>query len=122
MLPVCCPCGETIQIRLMQKNEILIPDDLQFKRLFANSSVKPIFIWYPQSDSSSLSLSKLSEIYSSLGVRKLSKSVQFNWNCPLSVSNKFEEVDSKNCLIGKGLIKIVLGFLTSPQVNIRFFY
>ncbi|CAL5366615.1 unnamed protein product [Camellia sinensis] len=117
MLPACCPRGETIQIRLMQKNEILIPDDLQLRRLFANSSVKPIFTWYPQSDSSSLSPSKLSEIYSSLGVRKLSKSVQFNWNCPSSVSNKFEEVDSKNCLIGKGLIKIVLGFLASPQVN-----
>lgn len=117
MLPATIISSKGIQ--LVEKSELFIPDDLQLKKLFTSVTEKPLFVWYPQDNLSSLSRTKLSEIYASLGVPKISESIQFDPSCTLSAGREFEEVDSRNGLIGKALIKIVLGFCANPRMHMQ---
>ncbi|KAL6955021.1 hypothetical protein U1Q18_041628 [Sarracenia purpurea var. burkii] len=108
MLPATTPSG-TIQLAV--RDEVFIPDDLQLKKSFMEASDRPLFVWFPQNGSSSLT--KLYEIYRSLEVQKISEAVEF------SVNNcEFEKLGSDDGgLIGKPLIKIVLAFLANPVIN-----
>ncbi len=102
-------------VQFVMKEEAFIPDDLQLERSFTEASEKPLFVWLPPSCSSSPA--KLFEIYRSLGVKKLSEAVQCDPHCTTSASKKFEKIDSRNCLIGKELIKMVLAFLADMPVE-----
>ncbi|KAI8030890.1 hypothetical protein LOK49_LG01G03112 [Camellia lanceoleosa] len=84
-------------VKLVEKDEIFIPDDLQLKKSFRQASLS--------------SLTKLYEIYRSFGVQNISESVQFSVNC------EFEKPGLEASLIGKPLIKIVLAFPVNPVVN-----
>ncbi|KAL6955023.1 hypothetical protein U1Q18_041630 [Sarracenia purpurea var. burkii] len=108
MLPATTPSGT---IQLAARDEVFIPDDLQLKKSFMEASDRPLFVWFPQNGSSSLT--KLYEIYRSIGVQKISEAVEF------SVNNcEFKRLGfDDGGLIGKPLIKIVLAFLANPVIN-----
>ncbi|XP_077251764.1 uncharacterized protein LOC143890988 [Tasmannia lanceolata] len=109
--------GPGKEIQLVKSGEIFLPDDLRLKKLLTGASENPLFVWQPQYCSPSIPLSKLYEIYSKLGVQKVSKSLQFGATSS-TLGHKFEKVeDPREWLIGKGLIEIVLGFLSCHQIH-----
>ena len=104
------------KICLVNKESVFVPDDLRLKKIFASVSV-PLFVWFPNFGSLSSSLARrLLDIYCSLGVKKLSDSVN------RKVGSILAEDESKNLipkggLIEKGLIKIILAFLAGPRIE-----
>ncbi|KAF5193306.1 ATP/DNA binding protein [Thalictrum thalictroides] len=102
-------------ILLVNKQDVFIPDDLLLVDLFEKSSPDPIFIWYPQPSSPSLPRMKLHEIYGSIGVQLISKSVQRTELSTLDVEVK--EVTPREVLVKRGLIRLVLGFLSDPSID-----
>uniref|UniRef100_A0A5B6Z3I5 Sacsin/Nov domain-containing protein n=1 Tax=Davidia involucrata TaxID=16924 RepID=A0A5B6Z3I5_DAVIN len=114
-LPVCSgPDG----ILLFDKSDVFIADDLQLKDLFARSSSRPLFVWYPQPSLPSLPRTELLEIYSNIGVRTISESVQRE---EVSVMDGvgLKEVNPRKILIGKGLFRLILGFLADPSLKME---
>lgn len=99
------------------KEELVIPDDLQLKKVFLDSVTLPVFAWVPKSSSlSSVSLRRLFEIYESLGVEKLSKSIV----CLVGNMQSLERpkmAKPRHGLRLKNFAKLVLGFLAGPRVN-----
>ncbi|KAK7840286.1 hypothetical protein CFP56_016885 [Quercus suber] len=107
MLPAANTSGA---VQFVMKEEVFIADDLQLKILFIEASENPLFVWFPPKCLSSPA--KLLEIYTSLGVRKISEAVKFDLHCTLSASKIIDDTDS---LIGKALIKLVLAFANMPM-------
>ncbi|AQK65212.1 uncharacterized protein [Zea mays] len=110
------PVSSGDQILLLEKQDVFIPDDLLLEDLFKKQAQKPLFVWYPSTSLPCLSPARLNDIYSSIGVQKISKSV---------VSNQYDhlEIESvtlvhKGTVIKLGLLKIVLAFLTDPILDI----
>ncbi|KAI3820645.1 hypothetical protein L1987_08193 [Smallanthus sonchifolius] len=97
------------------KRDAFIGDDLFLTDLFQSCS-RPIFVWYPQPSSKTLTRTKLVEIYNKLGVHTLSESAQRNLSDVDHV--KFEPVNSKEKIIKKGLFKLILGFLGDPYLKL----
>lgn len=60
------------------KEELVIPDDLPLKKKFLDCVEVPVFVWIPKSSSMSSILRRHVEIYDSLGINKVSKSVECN--------------------------------------------
>ncbi|GAV62728.1 LOW QUALITY PROTEIN: hypothetical protein CFOL_v3_06251, partial [Cephalotus follicularis] len=105
-------------ILLVNKCDVFIGDDLQIKDLFQQFSPHPIFVWLPQPSLPSLPRTRLLEIYGSIGVRKISESVQKE-QLSLGNSVKLDQVDSRDTLICKGLVKLILGFLADPSFKME---
>lgn len=102
---------------LAEKEKIFVADDLQLEQIFSEASKKALFVWFPQPSIASIPLGQLSEIYISLGVKKISETAQKGDDlCKISASNC--KVDSKAMLIGRGLVSLVLGFLAAPRLEI----
>ncbi|KAK9756523.1 hypothetical protein RND81_01G103700 [Saponaria officinalis] len=98
--------------RLVNKEHVFVPDDLWLKNIFLVGGDSPSFVWMPNSSIFSVVNSrKLFAVYDALGVRKLSKSVNRSITFQQSLE-QLEKADLKKKLIVKGLIEIVLGFLT----------
>ncbi|RVX17844.1 hypothetical protein CK203_003994 [Vitis vinifera] len=93
-------------------------NDLQLKYLFQQSSPHSIFVWYPQPSIPSLPRTKLLDIYREIGVRSISKSVQKEEISKLEAS-ELKQVSQKETLIGKGLLKLILGFLAGPSIEME---
>ncbi|KAF5197826.1 ATP/DNA binding protein [Thalictrum thalictroides] len=106
---------DTDVIMLINKEDVFIPDDLLLVDLFEKSSPNPIFIWYPQPSSVSMPRTKLHEIYGSIGVLPISKSVQRKESSTLDCEIK--EVSPREALIKRELIRLVLGYLSDPSIN-----
>ncbi|KAK1363302.1 Histidine kinase-like ATPase, C-terminal domain containing protein [Heracleum sosnowskyi] len=108
-------------INLVDKHDVFIADDLQLKDLFEKSSFGSLFVWYPQTSMRSLPRTKLLEIYSKIGVRNISESVKQELSLVDTVNLK--QLNPKELFIGKGLLRLILGFLSevSPRMeaNIR---
>ncbi|CAA3009531.1 Hypothetical predicted protein [Olea europaea subsp. europaea] len=106
------------RISLVDKHDVFIADDLCLKDLFEQSASQPLFVWYPQPSLQSLPRNKLLDIYSKIGVRNLSESVQkikqsaFNDVAP-------SQVNSREVFIERGLFKLILGFLADLQVEVQ---
>ncbi|KAK9939066.1 hypothetical protein M0R45_015775 [Rubus argutus] len=100
------------EIYLINKEEVFIADDLQLKEIFLSFDKAPLFVWCPNSTC----MIGLCKIYEALGVRKISESVECNVGQILSLEH-WEKVEPRDGLIGRGLIKIILGFLACPLVN-----
>ena len=107
MLPAANTSGA---VQFVMKEEVFIADDLQLKILFIEASENPLFVWFPPKCLSSPA--RLLEIYTSLGVWKISEAVKFDLHCTLSASKIIDDTDS---LIGKALIKLVLAFTNMPM-------
>ena len=103
---------------LSSKHDVFIADDLQLKHLFKESSPDSIFVWYPQPSIPSLPRTKLLDIYSKIGVRKISESVHKEDITKLEAS-ELKQVPEKGTVIGKGLLKLILGFLADPSMEME---
>ncbi|KAL1810439.1 hypothetical protein ACET3Z_027429 [Daucus carota] len=105
-------------INLVNKHDVFIADDLQLKDLFERSSLCSLFVWYPQPSMKSLPRTKLLEIYSKIGVRNISESVQQELSEVDAVNLK--QLEPKEVFIGKGLLRLILGFLAdvSPKMEV----
>uniref|UniRef100_J3NDD1 Sacsin/Nov domain-containing protein n=1 Tax=Oryza brachyantha TaxID=4533 RepID=J3NDD1_ORYBR len=104
------------QILLLEKQDVFIPDDLLLEDLFSKQAEQPLFVWYPPAILSLLSPAKLNEIYSTIGVQKISKVV---------TPDKAEDLDldsltmvRKETVIKPGLLMIILAFLADPVLDI----
>ncbi|KAK9948530.1 hypothetical protein M0R45_004101 [Rubus argutus] len=105
------------EIYMMSREEVFIADDLQLKTIFSSYDKAPLFVWFPKSNSLSfIPPRRLRKIYDCLGVKKISESVECSVSGMESLQH-WEKVDPANGLIRRGLIKIILGFLAGPSVD-----
>ncbi|OMO50899.1 hypothetical protein CCACVL1_30167 [Corchorus capsularis] len=114
-VPATTSTGE--EIYLVSREDVFLPDDLQLKRLFDQAGV-PLFTWLPrQSGLSSVSPWRLYEVYSSIGVRKISESVEYKVDRSLILDYQSKMfVDSRNGVF-KNLLKIILAFQAGPMMK-----
>ncbi|KAB1210016.1 hypothetical protein CJ030_MR6G023565 [Morella rubra] len=105
-------------ILLSDKQDVFIADDLQLKDLFQRSSPQPIFVWYPERNLPSLPRTKLLEIYRKIGVRTISESVEREEASVVDVA-ELNQVNLKEILIKKGLVRLILGFLADPVMKME---
>ncbi|CAA2960786.1 Hypothetical predicted protein [Olea europaea subsp. europaea] len=104
------------RISLMDKYDVLIADDLRLKDLFEQFASQPLFVWYPQPSLQSLPRKNLLGIYRAIGVRNLSESVQKSEQSVIDGVVP-RQVNPKEVFIGKGLFKLILGFLADLQIE-----
>ncbi|PRQ46163.1 putative histidine kinase-like ATPase domain-containing protein [Rosa chinensis] len=105
------------EIYLINRTEVFLADDLQLKKTFLSYDEAPLFVWFPTSNClSSVPPRRLYAIYESLGVRKVSKSFVCKPHTILLLE-ELDKIDAQDGLIGRGLIKLILGFLAGPEVN-----
>ncbi|KAG6672488.1 hypothetical protein I3842_16G059700 [Carya illinoinensis] len=105
-------------ILLSNKHDVFIADDLQLKDLFEQVSPRPIFVWYPERSSPSLPRTKLLEMYRKIGVRTISESIKKEEASMVDVA-QLNQVNPKDILIKKGLVRLILGFLADPVLKIE---
>ncbi|OIT06918.1 hypothetical protein A4A49_36405 [Nicotiana attenuata] len=113
------PVGsDSNELLFLDKRDVFIADDLFLNDLFEQSSSHPLFIWYPQPSLPSSPRQKLLEIYGKIGVPNLS---EFVLKYGLSSINcvGLEQVQPKEIFIGKGLIKLILGFVADPSLQME---
>ncbi|KAF2534225.1 hypothetical protein F2Q70_00031480 [Brassica cretica] len=101
-------------ILLCDKSDVFVADDLLLKDLFTES---PVFVWYPSPSIPTLSQTKLTEIYRKLGVKEISKCVEMSEAKLTDDGVKTEQGESH--LIGRGLVRLILGFLSDPSLKIE---
>ncbi|KAE8123815.1 hypothetical protein FH972_018739 [Carpinus fangiana] len=102
-------------ILLSNKHDVFIADDLQLKDLFEHFYPHPIFVWYPRESLPSLSRRKLVEMYKKIGVRTISESVQKEE----SVDADLNQMNPKETVLKKGMVRLILGFLADPSRKIE---
>ncbi|KAK1567098.1 hypothetical protein Q3G72_008152 [Acer saccharum] len=105
-------------ILLFDRRDVFIADDLQLKDAFEQSSCGSIFVWYPQPSLPALPRTKLLEIFSKIGVRTISKSVQ-KQELSLEEGVEFKQVKPRDIYIDKALAKLILGFLGNPALKLE---
>ncbi|XP_062170197.1 uncharacterized protein LOC133875934 isoform X3 [Alnus glutinosa] len=104
------------RILLSNKFDVFIADDLQLKDLFEQFCPQPIFVWYPRESLPSLPRRKLLETYRKIGVRTISESVQKEESVDVAHLN---QVNPKETVLKKGLVRLILGFLADPTREIE---
>ncbi|XP_059304280.1 uncharacterized protein LOC132056206 [Lycium ferocissimum] len=113
------PAGSGLKgILMLDKRDVFIADDLYLKDLFEQSSSHPLFVWYPQPSLPSLPRQKLLEIYGKIGGRNLSESVQKKGLSSVNCDG-LEQVLPEEIFIGRGLFKLILGFLADPSLQME---
>ncbi|XP_010550746.1 PREDICTED: uncharacterized protein LOC104821528 [Tarenaya hassleriana] len=106
---------EEEEVLLCNKSDVFIADDLLLKDLFKNS---PVFVWYPQPSIPTLPRTKLLQLYRKIGVQEISKRVEMK-ELDLPEGVEPEEKKPEDILIGPGLVRLILGFLSDPSLNIE---
>ncbi|KAL3575504.1 hypothetical protein D5086_023605 [Populus alba] len=114
-LPVILGSGEIV---LFRKGDVFIADDLLLKDLFERFSSRPIFVWCPQPNLPSLPRTRLLDVYRKIGVRTISESVQKE-ELSLADGVEFSQKNPRNAMIGKELVRLILGFLADPSLDIE---
>lgn len=104
------------KIMLVEKQDVFIPDDLLLEDLFDKQAKQPLFVWYPSAGTTFLSRTKLNDIYSSIGVKKISK-VVLKEECK-SITLDSVTTTPTGTVIKPGLLRIVLAFLANPTIGI----
>ncbi|KAH7865224.1 hypothetical protein Vadar_003836 [Vaccinium darrowii] len=105
-------------ILLFERHDVFIADDLQLKDLFEKCSSQPLFVWYPQPSVPSLPRGKLLEVYRKIGVRNISESVMKE-EAYTSEAVCVREVVPRENLVGKGLVRLILGFLADLSLQME---
>ncbi|KAL0713875.1 hypothetical protein Bca4012_020853 [Brassica carinata] len=100
-------------ILLSSKSDVFIADDLLLKDLFIDS---PVFVWCPTPSIPTLSQTKLMELYRKLGVKDISKCVE---TAEAKFTDRTKIKKQENNMIGPGLVRLVLGFLSDPSLKIE---
>ncbi|CAL4906784.1 unnamed protein product [Urochloa decumbens] len=111
-VPVCS--GD--QILLLEKQDVFIPDDLILEDLFKKQAQQPLFVWYPSASLPCLSPAKLNDIYSGIGVQKISKAVARDESEHMKIEHV--TIVHNGTVIKPGLLRIVLAFLANPILDI----
>jgi sacsin len=106
------------EIVLFRKADVFIADDLLLKDLFERFSSRPIFVWCPQPNLPSLPRTRLLDVYRKIGVRTISESVQKE-ELSLADGVEFSQMNPRNAMIGKELVRLILGFLADPSLDIE---
>ncbi|KAJ6418035.1 hypothetical protein OIU84_001426 [Salix udensis] len=115
-LPVVLGSGEIV---LFRKGDVFIADDLLLKDLFERRyPSRPIFVWCPQPNSPSLPRTSLLDVYKKIGVRTISESVQKE-ELSLADGVELRQMNSRDVMIGKELVRLILGFLADPSLDIE---
>ncbi|WCJ20279.1 DNA binding ATP binding [Euphorbia peplus] len=105
------------EIFLVRKEEAFFPDDLQMTNLFCSVHTIPLFVWLPKCGGSFIvSPRRLQNIYNALGVRKISQSIEVETSFS-HFSGNLVEFPRSYRPIAKGLIKIILCFLSCPEAH-----
>ncbi|KAK4256884.1 hypothetical protein QN277_006549 [Acacia crassicarpa] len=102
-------------ILLSDKSDVFVADNLYLKNLFEKEGV---FVWYPQPSLPSLDRHQLLGIYKEIGVCTISESVQNEESFQLDGAD-FKEVEPSSIFIGKGLVKLILGFLACSSLKME---
>ncbi|KAL2319840.1 hypothetical protein Fmac_028809 [Flemingia macrophylla] len=104
------------EIFLLEKNDIFIPDNLHLKKLFEQERV---FVWYPH-NLAPLARAELFDMYRKIGARNIS---EFLCKCkeesPLQNGVQLEKVDPGSIYNAKGLVKLILGFLSCSSLKME---
>ncbi|XP_013605442.1 PREDICTED: uncharacterized protein LOC106312452 isoform X3 [Brassica oleracea var. oleracea] len=100
-------------ILLSSKSDVFIADDLLLKDLFIDS---PVFVWYPTPSNPRLSQTKLMELYRKIGVKDISQCVETS---EAKLTDRTKVKKQEKSLIGPGLVRLVLGFLSDPSLKIE---
>uniref|UniRef100_A0A803N2I5 Uncharacterized protein n=1 Tax=Chenopodium quinoa TaxID=63459 RepID=A0A803N2I5_CHEQI len=109
--------SSTSGIRLLRKEEVILPDDLLLKKMFMSLDNCPPYVWFPKgSITSSFTPAKLQLVYDSLGVQRLSEFVKLQVKTCSVFNQQSLCTDMKKKLISRGLIMIVLAYLSGPKV------
>ncbi|KAM1788589.1 hypothetical protein ACFX11_038852 [Malus domestica] len=103
-------------ILLCNKEDVFVADDLQLQYLFKQFS-QSIFVWYPQPSLASFPQTRLLEIYKKIGVRSISESVK-KVESSLADDVELLMIPTKK-LIGKTLLRLILGFLAGPPIEME---
>ncbi|KAI3931745.1 hypothetical protein MKW98_012155 [Papaver atlanticum] len=110
---------DSAEILLLEKDAVLIPDDLPLQDCLEQASPDPLFVWYPKPSFPSVTKSKLNEIFASVGVRTISESVNKEGSSHLDTA-ELRQITSKGTFIKRGLVRIILAFLADPSLGIDF--
>ncbi|KAL4566707.1 hypothetical protein LXL04_030829 [Taraxacum kok-saghyz] len=113
-LPVLDPNSN--EIILSEKRDVFIGDDLFLTDLF-QTRTRPVFVWFPQPTSKTLTRTKLIDTYKNLGVRTLSESAQKHIS-DIDLA-KFKPINSHEKIIKKGLLKLILAFLANVKIDVE---
>ncbi|XP_056686316.1 uncharacterized protein [Spinacia oleracea] len=105
-------------ILLLKKQDIFLPDDLLLKNLFEMSSPYSFFVWCPAINHLSIPRAMLLDIYSKIGVRKITDSVSISELSSVDCG-ELKEGKLKDAFIVKGLVMMILGFLSDPSLDIE---
>ncbi|KAK9190780.1 hypothetical protein WN943_019390 [Citrus x changshan-huyou] len=105
-------------ILLFDKRDVFIADDLQLKDVIEKSSPHSLFVWYPQPSLPSLPQTTLLDLYRKIGVRTISDCVQKE-ELSLGEGVEHKQLNQKDYYIGKGLVKLILGFLADPSIQME---
>ncbi|KAJ4963570.1 hypothetical protein NE237_023509 [Protea cynaroides] len=103
-------------ILLIHKKDVFIPDDLQLKDMLEKASLHPLFVWSPQPSLKTLPRSKLLEMYSNVGIQTISESIQKD-ESSIPDGIEFKKVSPRDILIREGLLRLILGFLADPSLE-----
>ncbi|CAH1428235.1 unnamed protein product [Lactuca virosa] len=108
-------------IFLFDKHDLFVADDLFLTDLFLRSCCcsRPIFAWFPQPSVKSLiTRTKFVDIYTKLGLRRLSQSAQKNIIFDTDHDAGSKPLNLKEKIIKKGLLKLILAFLADPNLKL----
>ncbi|KAI3942792.1 hypothetical protein MKW92_005646 [Papaver armeniacum] len=106
-------------VLLLDKDAILIPDDLQLQDCFEKASPDPLFVWYPKPSFPNVTKNTLNKIFASIGVLTISESVNKEESSSLDTA-ELKPITSKGTFIKIGLVSIILAFLADPSLAIDF--
>ncbi|PQQ17198.1 uncharacterized protein Pyn_20836 [Prunus yedoensis var. nudiflora] len=110
----CCKFWVYVTKHWNLKKEKSLADALL--KLFEQASHHPLFVWYPQPSLPALPRTALLEMYRKIGVRTISESVQ---KLEVSPENGIEQVVPRDNFIGKGLLRLILGFLADTTLKME---
>lgn len=104
-------------ILLLKKQDIFLPNDLLLKDLFEKSSPHSFFVWCPVNQPS-IPRAMLFDIYSKIGVRNISDSVEVSDSSAVDYGS-LKQAKLKDVFIVKGLVMIILGYLSDPSLDMQ---
>ncbi|KAK1270412.1 hypothetical protein QJS04_geneDACA020885 [Acorus gramineus] len=105
-------------IALSDKDDVFIPDDMQLKDAFDKANFRSVFVWYPQPSLASVTRTKLYQIYASVGVRTISKSVKIERPFEMKGRGDARNVNKRYAMVRDGLFRIVLAFLSDISLEL----
>ncbi|KAK1294133.1 hypothetical protein QJS10_CPA16g00876 [Acorus calamus] len=91
---------------------------MQLKDVFNKANLRSVFVWYPQPSLASVTRTKLYQIYASVGVRTISKSVKIERAFKTKGRGDARNVNKRYAMVRDGLFRIVLAFLSDPSLEL----